>query len=564
MRPLMRPNQTPADLVLHHGRVHTVDSQGSTAEAVAVSGDRIVAVGSNDEIEAVVDAHTRRIHLNGRTVLPGFFDAHAHAMSIGINLAKLDLSAAVSIDHVLKAIAERTLQTPRGEWIEIAPTWHESTLAERRLPTRRELDSVAPDHPVYVPRGTRFFAVTNSAGFKAAGIDTSVEDPPGGQFERDESGELTGRMFNPPAFDQVKRLLPGVTHETRLRAIRAANHAFNAVGLTSIIDPALGPADIRAYQDLWEQNALQVRTTGIVAPDHSVPLASSADELIQFLDSFAPRSGFGDTFFRIGPFKLWIDGFIETAWLKEGYANNPDFHGVQAVPRDLMLDVLRKANELGWQVALHVVGDAALEQTVDVFEELHRQRPLTGRRWTLMHALFPTEKVLEACQRMDICISVQQGLSYAFGDSMVKCWGPRRAAFATPHRDYLDRGFRLAGGSDVVPFNPLVSIWSSITRQTRAAGVLGREQGVTRDEALEMYSINPSYLTFEEHVKGSIEPGKLADLIVLSDDPLTCPEAAIKDLQVLATVLGGNVVYGQLEDLPGEPVATYPELESRP
>ncbi len=564
MRPLMRPTPTTADVVLHHGRVRTVDTQSSTAEAVALSGDRILAVGSNDAMEAVTDADTRRIHLNGRTVLPGFFDAHAHALSIGINLAKVDLSAATSIDDVLQRIAERGRQAPRGEWIEIAPTWHESTLAERRLPTRQELDSVAPEHPVYVPRGTRFFAVTNSAGFAAAGVDTSVGDPPGGQFERDTSGELTGRMFNPPAFDRVRRLLPPVTHDTRVRAIRAANRAFNAVGLTSIIDPALGAADIRAYQDLWEQRKLRVRTTGIVAPDHSVPLASSADELIRFLDGFAPRSGFGDAFFRVGPFKLWVDGFIETAWLKEGYANDPDFHGVQALPRDVMRHVLQRANELGWQVALHVVGDAALEQAVDVFEQLHDQRPLTGRRWTLMHALFPTERVLEACQRMGIHISVQQGLSYAFGDSMVKCWGPRRAAFATPHRVYLDRGFRLAGGSDVVPFNPLVSMWSTITRETKAAGVLGREQGATRREALEMYSINPSYLTFEEYDKGSITPGKLADLVVLSDDPLTCPEPAIKDVQVLATILGGDVVHGQLEDLPGEPVATHSELETPP
>jgi predicted amidohydrolase YtcJ len=561
----MSPNPTAADLVLHHGRVRTVDAEGSTTEAVAVSGDRILAVGSNDEMEVLADADTRRVHLNGRTVLPGFFDAHAHAMSIGINLAKVDLSAAASIGDVLQGIAERARQTPRGEWIEIAPTWHESTLSERRLPTRQELDSVVPDHPVYVPRGTRFFAVTNSAGFRAAGIDASVEDPPGGQFERDASGELTGRMFNPPAFDQVRRLLPPVTHDTLVRAIRAANRAFNAVGLTSIIDPALGAAEIRAYQDLWDRHELRVRTTGIVAPDHSVPLVSSADELMRFLDGFAPRSGFGDAFFRIGPFKLWIDGFIETAWLKEGYANDSDFHGVQAVPRDVMLHVLRKANELGWQVAVHAVGDAALEQTMDVFEELHHERSLAGRRWTLMHALFPTEKVLEACRRMDVHISVQQGLSYAFGDSMVKCWGQRRAAFATPHRVYLDRGFRLAGGSDVVPFNPLVSMWSTITRETRAAGVLGREQGATRAEALRMYSINPSYLTFEEHVKGSIEPGKLADLVVLSDDPLTCPEPAIKDLQILATILGGNLVHGQLEDFPsGGPATTHSELESHP
>ncbi len=539
-----------------------MDGRRSTVEAVALAGDRIVAAGSNDEVESLGGPNTRRVHLNGRTVVPGLFDAHAHALTIGINLSKVDLSEATSIDDVLQRIANRARNTPRGEWIEVAPTWHESTLAERRLPTRQELDSVAPDHPVYVPRGTRFFAVTNSAGFAAAGIHSSVADPAGGQFERNDTGELTGRMFNPPAFDRVKRLLPTVSQETRVRAIREANRAFNAVGLTSIIDPALGAPEIRAYQELWENHELKVRTTGIVAPDHSVPLQMSAEQLIQFLEGWAPRSGFGDTFFRIGPFKLWVDGFIETAWLIDGYANDPLFHGVQAVDREIMLQVLSKANELGWQVALHVVGDAGLEQTIDVFEELHRQKPLTGRRWTLMHALFPTKRVLEACRRMDIHISVQQGLSYAFGDSMLKCWGAERAAFATPHRLYLDQGFRLAGGSDVVPFSPLVSIWSTVTRETKAAGVLGRSQAASRREALEMYSINPAYLTFEEQIKGSIEPGKLADLVVLSDDPLTCPETDIKDIQVLATVLGGNVVHGQLEDLSHDATSSHFPLES--
>jgi predicted amidohydrolase YtcJ len=538
-----------ADLILHHGRVYTVDAAFTVAEAVAIADGRIVGVGSNDDVDALGGPGTRRVHLNGRTVTPGFFDAHAHAASIGPNLAKVDLSQATSLDEVLQTIAARTRETPAGEWIEVSPTWHESTLRERRFPTRAELDAVAPGHPVYLPRGTRFFAVTNSAGFKAAGIERSTPDPPGGRFERDAEGDLTGLMLDPPAFNQVKRLLPPVTHATRVRALQDANRAFNAAGITSIIDPALDAAEIRAYQELWEAGRLSVRTTGIVAPDRSVPLQSDADGLVRFLDGWAPRSGFGDDLFRIGPFKLWVDGFIETAWLKEGYANNPDFHGVQGVPRDVLSRVLGRANELGWQVALHVVGDAALEMTLDVFAEVDRQRPIAGRRWTVMHALFPTEPVFRLCRELDVQISVQQGLSYAFGDSMIRCWGEQRAAYASPFRAWLDRGFRLAGGSDVIPFNPLVSIWSTVTRETRAAGVLGREQAATRQEALRMYTANPAFLTFEEHTKGSLERGKLADLVVLSADPLACPEPEIRDIVPLATMLGGAPVHGQLDDL---------------
>jgi predicted amidohydrolase YtcJ len=538
-----------ADLILHHGRVYPVDTNHSVAEALAVANGRIVEAGSNESIEALGGPATRRVHLNGRTVLPGFFDAHAHAMSIGINLAKVDLSGAVSIDDVLQSIAARARETARGEWIEAAPTWHESTLRERRLPTRAELDAVAPNHPVYVPRGTRFFAVANSAALRAAGYDSAMPDPPGGHLGRDANGELDGFLENPPAFEPVRRLLPPLTTAGREKALARAQGAFNAVGITSVIDPALTADDVRAYQRRWADDALSVRTSGIIAPDNSVPLKSSVEDLLRFLDGWAPRSGFGDDRFRIGPFKLWVDGFIETAWLKDGYANDSSFHGVQAMPREVLLAVLRKANELDWQVALHVVGDAALEMTLDVFSEVNRERSIVGRRWTIMHALFPTETVFRLCRALEVEVSVQQGLSYAFGDSMIRCWGPERAAYASPFRTWIDRGFRLAGGSDVIPFNPLVSIWSSITRQTRAAGVLGREQAANRQEALEMYTANPPYLTFEEKRKGTLEHGKLADLVVLSEDPMRCAEDEIKELHVLATVLGGQVVYGQLEDL---------------
>lgn len=538
-----------ADLVLHSGRVYTADAAFSVAEAVAIRHDRIVAVGSNAEVDAVAGPSTRRVHLNGRTVVPGFFDAHTHAMSIGINLAKVDLSGATCIDDVLRQIAARARETPPGEWIEVAPTWHESSLRERRFPTRAELDAVAPDHPVYLPRGTRFFAVTNSAGFSAAGIHRDTLDPEGGRFERGDDGDLTGLMLDPPAFNQVKRLLPPVTHATRVRALEMVTRAFNAVGITSTIDAALGADDIRAYQDLWERRALSVRTTGIVAPDHSVPLQSSADDLIRFLDGWAPRSGFGDDRFRIGPFKVWVDGFIETAWLADGYATDPTFHGVQAVSRDVLLPVLRRASELQWQVALHVVGDAALEMVLDVFAEVHRERPIVGRRWTLIHALFPTERVFRLCRELQVQLSVQHGLSYAYGEAMVKQWGPERAAYASPFRAWIDRGFRLAGGSDVIPYDPLVSLWSTSTRMTKTAGVLGREQAATRQEALQMYTANPPYLTFEEDRKGTLEPGKLADLVVLSDDLLRCADAELTQIQRLATMVGGQVVHGQLEDL---------------
>jgi predicted amidohydrolase YtcJ len=539
----------PADLLLHHGRVVTVDAGFSIAESAAIEGERILAVGTDAELESLAGPETRRVDLNGRTLLPGIFDSHIHVSNVGVNLARVNLSDATSIDDVLRRIAAMVAEREPGEWIEASPQWHETSLTERRLPTRRELDSVAPDNPVYVPRGTRFFAAANSRALQAAGLDRSTPDPPGGRMGRDADGELDGFLENPPAFEPVRRLLPPLTPAAREAALGRAHRALNAVGITSAIDPALTADDVRAYQRRWQDQAITVRTTGIIAPDRSVPLQSSAEDLVRFLDGWAPRSGFGDDRFRIGPFKLWVDGFIETAWFKQPYAHDPEFYGVQAVPHDVLLSVLRRANELDWQVALHVVGDAAIELALDVFETLDREHSIRERRWTLMHALFPTERAIEQCRRLGVRVSIQQGFSYAYGETMVRLWGAERAACATPHRRWLDAGLRPAGGSDVMPFNPFVAWSSMVTRQTKTAGVLGAEYATTRREAVEMYTINPPALTFEEHRKGSIEPGKLADVIVVSADPLSCPIDELEAIRPLATIVGGTVVYGQLEDL---------------
>jgi predicted amidohydrolase YtcJ len=537
------------DLILHHGKVVTVDPQFSIAEALAIVGDRFLAVGSHADVEDLAGPETRRLHLNGRTVLPGIFDGHVHASSLGVNLGKVDLSEATSIDDVQRRIAAAAAEREPGEWIEASPQWHETSLAEHRLPTRRELDAAAPHHPVYVPRGTRFFAAANTAALRAAGYDRNTPDPPGGRLGRDAGGELDGFLENPLAFEPVRRLVPPLTPAGRDQALARAQRALNAVGITSAIDPALTAEDVRAYQHRWENGAMTVRTTGIIAPDRSVPLHSSAEDLLRFLDGWALTSGFGDDRFRIGPFKLWVDGFIETAWLKDCYANDPSFHGVQAVPRDVLLAVMRRANELDWQVALHVVGDAAIEMALEVFADVDRERSIAGRRWTLMHALFPTPRAMQLCKQLGVCVSIQQGFSYTYGETMVKLWGRERAAYATPHRRWLDAGFKPAGGSDVMPFNPFISWWSMVTRETKTAGILGAEYATTRREAIEMYTVNPPFLTFEERLKGSIERDKLADLVVLSADPLSCPTDEIKSIRPLATVVGGEVVYGQLEDL---------------
>jgi predicted amidohydrolase YtcJ len=520
-----------------------MDSAQPGAEAVALSSGRIQAVGSDVEVCALAGPRTAEVDLGGRAVLPGFIDAHAHVWHIGHELAKVDLSRCDSIADVLNAIGERVRTTPAGEWIEVSGMWHESALAEDRFPTRRELDSVAPAHPVYLPRGTRFFAVANSRALQLAGIDERTPQPDGGEFQHDPAtGELTGLLLQPPAFNRVKQLLPrnAVSDED---AILLGGRLFARTGVTSVVDPALGPDAMRAYQQLWAAGELRLRTNMITILDMSVPLSLSREQLLAKVQALGPSSGFGDDMLRLGAVKMFVDGFVETAWLKQPYANDPSFHGVQAVPADVLEQVVRAAGRNNWQVALHCVGDAAVDLALDAFEAANREKSIRDQRWSLIHAVFVSPLAMQRARDLGVVVSAQQLLVYAFSASMLTCWGEPRMQHASPHRTWLDKGLVVAAGSDVVPFDPLIGIWSMVTRGTRASGIVGPDERVSRAEALRMYTRDAAYLTFEEELKGSIEPGKLADLVILGGDPLTCATDEIRSLPVHTTVLGGRITY---------------------
>jgi predicted amidohydrolase YtcJ len=532
------------ETVFYNANVLTMAAAQPRAEALAVSDGRIVAVGSSREIRELADSATKQIDLGGRTLLPGFIDSHAHVSQVGYELQKVDLSRCRSVGDILDAFRLRAASTPAGEWLEASPMWHETALAEKRFPTRRELDSVAPDHPVYLPRGTRFFAVANSLALRAAGITAETPDPEGGRFERDPvSGELTGLLLQRPAFTQVKRLLPVPGADAKKHAIAYGQQLFSRTGVTSVVDPALTPDAVRAYQELWAEHSLQVRTNMTTILDMNVPLSLSEDELLARVEGLGPYSGFGDATLRLGQIKLFVDGFVETAWLHHAYANDPSFHGVQAVARETLEVVLRAASRNNWQVGVHCVGDAAVDLALDAFEAADREKSIRNRRWSLMHAVFASPSAFERARRLGVVISAQQLLVYAFAPTMLSCWGEQRMQHASPHREWLRQGLTLAAGSDVVPFDPLLGIQSLVTRETLAAGVVGPDERVSRAEALWMYTQAGAYLTFEEHLKGSFEVGKLADLVVLDGDPLTCPESEIKDIPVVATLLGGRPTF---------------------
>lgn len=529
-----------ADLVLRNGVVITADSNFRTAEAVAVYDGRIVAVGTNSEIRECMGAGTREIDLGGKCVIPGIFDSHNHQLNTGQSLTWVQLADAKNIAELQEAMRKRAFITPSRQWVRASGRWHETRLAEKRLPTRYELDQACPDHPVFIPRGGHV-VVVNSCALALAGITNDSQDPKGGRIVRDASGEPTGTLLERPAFNLVAKHIPPPSVEDNLEALRVVNTAYNAVGITSARDAAVFPADVGAYQEAWRRGQLTTRSSLMIRVDPTLPVT----KIVEFLDTWGVHTGFGDEMLRIGSWKMGIDGGIESALMCDGYLNEPNYNGVLVTPTEALKEIAIKANRKGWQIGTHCVGDAAVDIALEVYEAVNADGPIYGKRFCLEHAFLPSRKNIEQIKRMGIVVSVQQPLVYSLGGNMLTYWGEERAHASMRHREWLNEGVRIAGGSDspVTLYDPFRAMWGTITRQTEVAGVLGAEQGLTREETLRLYTIDSAYVTFEENIKGSIEPRKLADFVVLSDNILTCEVDEIKDLKVLATIVGGKVVY---------------------
>jgi predicted amidohydrolase YtcJ len=532
-----------ADLVLHNGRVLTMAAERPTAEAVAVRDARILAVGSDAEVRALVGPRTETIDVRGQVVLPGFIDSHNHVLWTGMGAVRFSLDTARSVDEVLDLVRRQAAGKPAGEWVVSSLNWRTAALREGRYPTRQELDAAAPEHPVYLPSNGHSAAV-NSLALRLAGIDADTDDPPGGRIEREaDSREPGGVLREQPALWLVERLLPPLGPAEYARAIQAAAQPLLAAGITSVIDPGLTPAEMRGYHDLWQRGALPLRTTMMLRADWE-PDAAAARRL---LDAWGVASGFGDAWLRLGGIKLFIDGGISYrgSLMEEPYADAPGHYGNTVIEPDDLREIVCHAHALGWQVGIHVSGDRAVRMALDAFEAAHRQRPITDQRFQLIHAHQAQEADWGRAREMGVVI-VPQPSAIPRGTWADRLFGPRRANRMWPLRGFLDAGLLVAGSSDapVYPHQPLVGMWSAVVRRLEGSDqVIGPDQRITRREALELFTINGARATSEEHLKGTLDPGKLADLAVLADDPLTCAEDALKDVEVTMTLAGGKVAY---------------------
>ncbi|MGD1097605.1 MAG: amidohydrolase [Bryobacteraceae bacterium] len=532
--------QAPAaETIYIDGKVVTVDPAFSIAEAFAVTGEKFTAVGKSADVRKLAGPATRIVNLHGRTVIPGLEDSHLHNAGGGPGV---DLSGARSMADVLAAVALRVKNVTAGETVVSNGDWHEAQLKEQRLPLRRDLDTVSPNNPVVLVRGGHEF-ILNSAALARWHIDKTTAAPEGGQISTYTDGEPNGELV-----DRARTLvtLPAssLTQQEQMDSWMEQFRKLNAAGLTSIRQPGIPLAQFRLFQEMKRRGMLTVRVNALL----SAPPNADAASVRAFIESSGVKPDEGDEWVRIQGMKLIADGGFEGGWMREPYqepyGKDGHYRGLQLIPTDRYIGIVRELNRLGWRVGTHAVGDAAMDQVLAGYEAANVDRSIVGKRWAIEHGFLPREEHFARMKALGLVVTVQNHL-YLAGPSLVRLWGPQRAAWVTPVRAYLDHGISLAAGTDssVVPYPPLWTIYHFVTRDTISGGVMGADQKITRQEALRLSTMGTAYLTFDERTKGSIEAGKLADFVVLAQDILTIPEKGIEQAKVLMTVVGGKAVF---------------------
>jgi hypothetical protein len=551
--------QDRAEVIYYNGKVITVSDAKPLAQAVAIRGNRFLAVGTNSEVLKTSGPDTKKIDLKGRTALPGMIENHVHPIGAALTEKDGPVPAMNSISEIQDYIRKRAADLPADRII-FVPKIYPSRLKERRYPNRYDIDAAAPGRAAMCDNG--YAGVLNSVLLERAGITRDTPEPPNGKIIKDERGEPTGLVLGAPQILGKFRTSRSSNHEDMVWAIKEMQKKYNSAGITSAFDRSQGAAGFRAYQEVRGKGELTMRVNVTYYTRASGTPEEVADEIrrIPFV------TGFGDDWLRVGPLKTTVDGgiLIGTAFLRApwgentkvyGY-NDPDYRGVLSVTKENLFEMVRVANELGWQLTAHTTGDGAMDLLLDAYEAANQTKPIQGRRFNLMHANFPHADTMERAKKLGVVFDSQIAWQYCDGDTLKEVFGPNRIKNLLPFRSLIDSGLVVVGGSDHMikfdpreslnPYHPFFGMWMAITRKTVDGQVVNPEQRITREEALRLWTINGAYNSFEEKIKGSIEPGKLADMIVITKDYLTCPEDEIKDVNVLMTMVDGKVVYGGL------------------
>ena len=542
--------QAAPEFILHNARIITVDANFSIAEAVAVEQGRILAVGRNENVLKTAGPDTVKVDMVGQTIMPGMADTHQSLVGKGRGFAiSVDLSSVKSIADIQKLIRERAVRTPKGEWITGTRGWWEYQLSDGRLPSRADLDKAAPEHPVSIP-GPHYF-IANSLALKLADIERSTPNPPGGEIWKDpKTGELTGLLMD-RAYRPMAALHPRATPAQQREGIEMLLARAASNGVTSIGETSGSPEEEALLRQIHDDGKLTLRVDYHFNVDLSKPMNDIERQLIAL---GPPGRRWGDGMFRADSLsETGLDGAEMTAHLRQDYPGRPGYRGLELLPAEQFRAFARLANLYGWRLRPHAVGDAAIDKALDAFELANRDKSIIGRRWMIDHAFLLRPDHYPRVKALGMIINSQYMHNAQLGKLILEAWKRPLADQSERYRDWVDNGVMFANGSDgPVSYHsePIWMIHGSVTRETLWGGSLGPDQGLSRESAIRSVTINSAHTSFEENVKGSIEPGKYADLVVLSDDILGVPASRIKDIKVKATLLGGKPVWGQVPGLP--------------
>ena len=521
--------QVPADLILHNGKVVTLDAADRISSAVVIRGGVIIAVGSEELVKRY--SARRTIDLHGRMLMPGFNDAHTHIA--GEARRYVDLRSVRSIRELQNKVRAKAAELGPNEWI-TGYGWAEDDLAEHRVPVRGDLDAAAPANPVLLTRAGGHSAVASSSALSLAGITRNTTQPSAGMIEQDTNGEPTGIIRE--RADLVNRLVPEPSaEELRPSFVRMLRDQL-ALGITSLI---MADASATVWPE-WER----------VYREHRGELPRAAVQIHwtdeAALRAFGKRSGDGDEWLRVGALKVFVDGGFTgpSAYTMLPYKGLPGFRGTLNRSPDSLYQIAKVAHAMGWQMGFHTIGDGAIALTVNVFDRVLREAPRAGHRHYLNHfSMLPPDSTLATMARDSIFVAQQPNFTYTLEQRYGQTLGGARLAHNNPVATPMNRGIRMAFSSDVLPIGPMVGLYAAVTRKGKSGAVYAGDERITMTRALRAYTRGGAYLTREEDRKGTIEPGRLADLVVLSEDLLTVPPSHILATKVLMTVLGGRLVF---------------------
>ena len=522
-------DSTNVDLILTNGKVLTVDSEFSIRNTVVIDDGLIIETGDAGLTQKYKSQ--KIVNLEGKVLMPGFNDSHTHIR--GRPQRYIELGNVTSILEIQELVSNKIAAIGEGEWI-TGYGWSEDELDEGRRPVRRDLDAAAPNNPVILTRAGGHSAVSNSMALDLSGVSLATPQPDGGVIERGEDGELNGIIRERQ--ELVGRLVPDSTYEELIASLEINLNDLLRLGITSITDASKPPSQFAMWEELYKTAKL--------------PLPRSQVQFqwfdVQGINEVKARVGEGTDFLKIGPIKVFADGGFTgpAAYTLEPYRNQGEYRGYLNMPPRELAAHLKEIHDAGWQMGIHAIGDAAIVMVVNILADALEDNPRQDHRHYLNHfSMRPPELTMELMAEHQIHITQQPNFTYTLEGRYVDNLDGWRLQHNNPLRSPMDYGLKVAISSDILPIGPMVGIYAAVTRKGMTGTIYGADEAITREEAIRAYTETGAYLNFEEDFKGTLEPGKFADMIVLSDDILTIADEEIMNIEILSTYVDGELVY---------------------